>query len=607
MTKDDQDSLFAASDKGVYIASAKNPNLANYLNWRKDTRLDIDAQYTSITSFAGEVIVNKRIGTPGTDTLYRYSNAKWSPWVHAEMDRISSLRSCHGMLMVVYIYYVKYFDTNFSLVNGIYGYSPGAAFPLDAIVDNSQTVWIADSYSGLVSYTPSNGWFTRLNLSGPLTATVFNMKANGNNLYVVPGGRDNTYVPFFFPGQIYHFDNTNWYNSYGYNTPNLEQYHDLVTVSIDPFDPARVFAGSWGRGLVEFYNGNLVAHYGEGNSTLRHHTASTDTADIRVGGTCFDQDGNLWVVNTHNNNCLSRKSGTDWTGYNIPIINQADLGQLIVSKNGQKWIQMRITNSNSNSILVFTDNGTPKDFSDDQYKMLNSSVGSGNIPGQSVFAMVEDKNGQIWVGTEKGIGVFYNPENIFSGQNFDAQQVLVQQGLYVQYLMENEMVTALAIDGANRKWIGTDRGGLYLFSEDGTQQIYHFTEENSPLFSNRISSLAINPLTGEVFVGTDKGIISYKGTATEGGETFQNVYAYPNPVKEGYEGWIAIKGLVTNAQVRITDIGGNLIFSTKAEGGQAIWDGKNFSGRRAKTGVYLVYASSDKGEEKVVTKILIIN
>ena len=611
LTKDDHDTLFAASDKGIYLASAKNPNLANYQNWKIDTRINPNVKYTSITAFAGEVVVNKRDETSVTDTLYRYSNAQWNPWILSGNDRISNLRTCYDMLMVVYNYSVKYFETSFALHNGIYDYQvmPNTlkAVPLDAILDKNQSVWIADSKSGLISFAPATGLFQRINLSGPLTATVYNMKSLGNDLYVVPGGRDNTYSPFYVPGQIYHFDNTTWNNLDGSNILNLNRYHDLVAISIDPNDPGRVYAGSWGSGLLEFYNGNLVARYVENNSTLRHITSNPDTSDIRVGGTCFDQDGSLWVVNTHNNYCLSRKSGTKWIGFNIPIINQADLGQMIISKTGQKWIQMRITNSNSNSILVFTDNGTPDNSADDQSKMLNSLVGNGNIPGQNVYAMIEDKNGLIWVGTEKGIGVFYNPENIFSGQNFDAQQVLVQQGLYVQYLMENEMVTALAVDGANRKWIGTDRGGLYLFSEDGTQQINHFTEENSPLFSNRISSLAINPLTGEVFVGTDKGIISYKGTATEGGETNQNVYAYPNPVKEGYQGWIAIKGLVTNAQVRITDIGGDLIFSTKAEGGQAIWDGKNFNGRKAKTGVYLVYASSDKGEEKVVTKILIIN
>jgi hypothetical protein len=173
--------------------------------------------------------------------------------------------------------------------------------------------------------------------------------------------------------------------------------------------------------------------------------------------------------------------------------------------------------------------------------------------------------------------------------------------------MENEMVTAIAVDGANRKWIGTDKGGLFLVSEEGNSLIYHFTAEESPLLSNRITAISINPESGEVFIGTDKGLISFKSTATEGTDQMGDVYAYPNPVKEDYAGYIAIKGLVSNAQVRITDITGNLIYSTRAEGGQAIWDGKNFDGRKAKTGVYLVFAASDDAKEKIVTKILIIN
>ena len=302
------------------------------------------------------------------------------------------------------------------------------------------------------------------------------------------------------------------------------------------------------------------------------------------------------------------KSGSNWTGFNLPKSNESDLAQLMIDRYDQKWILMRYSNLNTNSILVFTDNGTPDDPSDDQSKLLNSSPGSGNISGNYVNAVAEDRNGQVWVGSEMGICVFYNPENIFvPGQNFDAQQILVQQGSYTQYLLENEMVTAIAVDGANQKWIGTDRGGVFLFSPDGTKQIYHFTIDDSPLFSNRITAIAINPLTGEVFIGTDKGVISFKSTATEGGDTFSDVYAYPNPVKEGYTGYIAIKGLVQDAEVKITDISGRLIYSTKAAGGQAIWDGKNFSGRRAKTGVYLVMASNEDGSEKIVTKILIIN
>ena len=278
---------------------------------------------------------------------------------------------------------------------------------------------------------------------------------------------------------------------------------------------------------------------------------------------------------------------------------------MIIDQQNQKWVVMRITTTVSNSLLVFKEDA--KNPANSKSIMLNSQPGSGNVPGQAVFAMAVDKNGQVWVGTEKGIGVFFNPENIFAGQNFDAQQILVQQGAYVQYLMENEKVTAIAVDGANRKWIGSEGGGLYLFSEDGTKQIYHFTTDNSPLLSNNILAIAIDPESGEVFIGTDQGLISYKGTATEGGTTFSNVYAYPNPVKEDYNGFIGIKGLVSDAQVRITDIEGNLIFSTKADGGQAVWDGKNFNGRKAKSGVYLVYAGNATGTEKIVTKILIIN
>jgi hypothetical protein len=144
-------------------------------------------------------------------------------------------------------------------------------------------------------------------------------------------------------------------------------------------------------------------------------------------------------------------------------------------------------------------------------------------------------------------------------------------------------------------------------SPDGTQQILNFNTTNSPLLSNTITDIAINHETGEVFFGTDAGIISYKATATAGREVNENVYAYPNPVREGYEGPIAVKGLVTDADVKITDISGALVYSTRAEGGQAIWHGKNFAGDRVSTGVYLVFITNEDGSETMVSKILVIH
>ncbi|HTX87724.1 MAG TPA: two-component regulator propeller domain-containing protein [Bacteroidales bacterium] len=609
LTLDDHDSIFAATDNGIYKAYSKDPNLANFASWRLDPGIDTTATFHDIVYFSGQLVVAKKNSGSTGDTLYRYQNYRWTPWVLDYSNPVMSLFPGTNSLAVAVNYFIKFYDSNFIPAGGVYSYDEfGNPRPNDVAIDKDNQVWIGDTYAGMIHTDLNVSFISAINLNGPLTNLVFGLTANGNDLYVAPGGRDNSYVPIYnISAQVYHFNGSSWYNVSSANEPAITGYIDVVTIAVDPNDHKRYYAGCWGSGLLEFYQDTLAVHYDESNSTLKHHSASTDPTDIRVGGVAFDSQGDLWVVNTHNNSCISRKSGNQWTGYTVPILDQADLGSMVIDGFNQKWIEMRNTTGNSYSILVFSDNGTPDNPSDDLAKKLNSADGNGAIPGNSVFAMAVDKKGSVWVGTESGIGVFYNPENVFSNQNFDCQRPLVQQGAYTQYLMENEMVTAIAVDGADRKWIGTDKGGVFLVSEDGTQQIYHFTAETSPLLSDRITSLAINPETGEVFIGTDKGLISFKSTATEGGETMGDVYAYPNPVKEDYSGWIAIKGLVTNAQVRITDVSGNLIYSTRAEGGQAIWDGKNFDGRKAKTGVYLVFAASDDGKEKIVTKILIIN
>jgi hypothetical protein len=610
LTKNDQDTLFAATEHGVYLAYAKNPNLANYQSWKLDTRLNTALKYDHIITFNGQVVVSQYQASPKGDSLFRNANGKWTKWVLDVSNPVEHFESTYGKLVISFNYFVKYYTQDFNYDNGVYSYEQIGPSPTDAIFDNSGLIWIADNNVGLGSLDTTNGHYNPIGLSGPLSSLVFASTSFGSDVYVVPGGRDLSYTPNYNNAAIYHYDGSSWNNITASTDPGLAGVTDLCTISVDPSDSKRVYSGSFFRGLLELYNGKVVARFGVGNSTLQHHSADTDTSDVRVSGTAFDSDGNLWVVNSHNNYCISRycrscSASTQWTGYNVPIIQQDDLGQMIVDNSNQKWVVMRIAGSITSPLLVFKEDAANP--ADSKSILLSQQVGNGNIPGQYVYAIAVDKNGEVWVGTEAGIGVFFNPENIFTGQDFDAQQILVQQGLYVQYLMENEKVTAIAVDGANRKWIGSEGGGLYLFSADGTKQIEHFTTDNSPLFSNNILALAIEPETGEVFIGTDQGLISYKGTATEGGDKFSNVYAYPNPVKEDYDGLIGIKGLVSNAQVRITDISGNLIFSTQANGGLAIWDGKNFSGRKATSGVYLVYAGNDTGTEKIVTKILIIH
>ena len=604
LVKDDKDTLWAATEKGIYKAWYKDPNLANYAVWKKDKRIDTSLMYNTITYFSGTVVANKH-RTSGNDSLYRY-NGNWSAWNTGEINPVMNLNSMYNVLVVSYNYFVDVYDQNFTKLKMINGYPGAGSFPQDAICDKNQTIWIADSYSGLVSFEMNSDQIKTFNLSGPLTANAFSMSSLGNDLYITPGGYDASFVPLAQPAQIYHFDDANWTNISGVNNPSLYGYNNIVSATADPSDPNRVYAATWGYGLLEFYNGILTERYTEANSTLHHHSAG-DTGIIRVGGSVFDAHGYQWIDCSHTNQCLSLKRGNQWTGFTITINNETDLGQILANRYDQVWMQMRYGNLNANSILVFTDNGTPDNPNDDLATKLNNTAGNGNIPGTTVFSMAEDKNGEIWVGTESGVGVFYSPDDLFSTHPSDCQRPLVQQGQYTQYLLESEQVNAIAVDGSNRKWMGTDRGGVYLFSADGTKQVYHFTADNSPLLSNRVTSIAINPLTGEVYFGTDKGVISYKSTATEGSDAFGNVYAYPNPVREGYQGYIAVKGLISNAQVRITDVSGRLVFTGKAEGGQVVWNGTTMNGQRVHTGVYMVFASNETGSEKVVTKILVIN
>jgi ribosomal protein S11 len=606
LTKSDQDTLFAATEHGVYFAYAKSANLANYQSWKRDTRLK-STIYDDIITFGGQVIVSQYRVSPKGDSIIRYSNGKWSPWVLSFSNPLKHMEVNYGKLVISWNYFIRYFNPDFSLAGEVDSYNGTGPNPTDAILDNAGTVWVADTLAGLISIN-NMSHATYYNISGPLSNLVFAMTTSGNDVYVVPGGRDLSYGSTLYLKEFYHYNNVSWNNITHNTDQGMNQCENPCVVAVDPGDAKRIYIGSWGNGLSELYNDKVVERYGAGNSTLAHIFLDTDTSDIRVGGVAYDSDGNLWVVSSGTNHCISRycKSCSSlWTGYNVPIIQNSDLGQMIIDHSNQKWVIMRVTTAVPNSLLVFKED--PTNPANSKSMMLNQQTGSGNVPGQTVYAFAVDKNGQVWVGTEAGIGVFFNPENIFTGQNFDAQRILVQQGAYVQYLMENEKVTAIAVDGANRKWIGSEGGGLYLFSEDGTKQILHFTTDNSPLLSNNIVSLSIDPETGEVFIGTDQGLVSYKGTATEGGDTFSTVYAFPNPVKEDYNGLIGIKGLVANAQVRITDVEGNLIYSTQANGGMAVWDGKNFKSKKADSGVYLVYSGNNTGSQKIVTKILILH
>jgi len=599
----DHDTLiYAATEAGVYSASYNNPNLANYASWMLHTGIDTTATYNYCTYFDNRIFTNKYSGSANSDSVLIYDGNTWSIMDLDFQSPRRNLGTSYDRLILSSYGRADVYDKNLDRELIIYGPSGTQVYPQDVIIDKNDFYWIADRYSGLVKVW-SGGWSGEFILpNGPSSNNVFALSSSGGDIWVAPGGRSTIWGTIYNKG-IFSFRNEIWNIIDTQEDPIMDSIVAFVDIGIDPSDRNHIYAPTWGFGLLELKDNKVLNILNEKNSSLQAFS-TTGTPQVRLGGVTYDRYNNLWISNSNVDSVLSvKRPGKAMKAlYLGSSSTNTEIGDLIVDSYDQKWILMRY-----NNVLVFNDNNTIDNPYDDRTRKLDGRDGNGSIPGTHVFSIAEDHDGEIWIGTDEGVSVIYSPGNVFTGGDFDAQKILVEEGGYAQYLLESESVTAIAIDGANRKWFGTDRAGVFLMSDDGTEQLLHFTIENSPLLSNSITALSINQETGEVFIGTAYGIISYKGTATQGESTNTDVYAYPNPVREGYSGSIAIKGLVKNADIKITDISGSLIYATKAEGGQAIWNGKSFDGRKAQTGVYLVFVSNEDGSETIVTKILFIN
>ncbi|MGE0634890.1 MAG: T9SS type A sorting domain-containing protein [Bacteroidia bacterium] len=602
----DGNEFYASSDAGIFHAPVNAPNLANYNFWTKynnlpPTNSNTGIIYNTVEYHAGNVFASMSVPSV-KDTLYVFDGNTWNYFDTITFNEVRSITSRHNKLAACGYGFMMIYNENDSLIQNIYQYfgmanqSPN---PMEGFSALNGDYWIADNGQGLVKN--SNVFdYSNVHPNGPRFATAFDMSVENSNLWVASGGVSVNWSPQFKSDGVASYINNTWNTVYPTAVTGVA-LTDIIRVAVDPVNPEKVYAGAWVNGMAEITNSSQSQAFDTSNSTLDDIAGYT-----RVGGFDFDADGNLWVANSNVPSPISvLKTNGTWKNFSPPNFNtQNRVGDLVIDSYNQKWLMMPY----GAGLLVFNDNYTIDVTTDDKYKTMTTSTGSGALPSIYVYSIAEDLDGEIWVGTDKGIAVFYSPGEIFAGNgNFDSQQILIEQDGYAQYLFETEIVSAIAVDGGNRKWIGTQNAGVFLMSPDGTEELLHFTEDNSPLFSNNILSIAIDDVTGEVFIGTQKGIISYKGTATEGGEIFNDVYAYPNPVHSGYDGPIAIKGLVKDADVKITDVSGNLVYATTANGGQAVWNGKKFDGEKVATGVYLVFASNEDGSQTHITKILVVN
>lgn len=604
---------FISTDRGIFSLPINALNPANFSEWKEETSSG-DYEFDQIYNFHGNVYANKNTGDFSNvyDTLYVRYQGEWMPTTNSYFN-LQQLVGREHELLVCNWDCVEVLDTNLSNVFRAMWYQDDGGYPdVREAVWDEDNIWVADNRYGLVLANRTYFYNKLFQLDGPYAKTAESFCSHHGITALVPGSRkgSSAFSPGYQMPSMSWFEHQTWhYNVWDFqNTSNGKSTFDLTNIIINPFNESEWYVASWGNGLFKCVDKRVTEHYTPENSLLD----STSNGQIFVSGLAFDDKGNLWVTNSECGNMLKmmEPNGT-WHQYNVTSgvistsVEEVVAEHLLVDSRGYKWITFpRDVNSNKYNLVVFTENGTYDNPGDDQFARINMNADA-EVNSASVFCIAEDLDGEIWIGTDKGIKVIYYPAKVFDGTAVP-RNILLEQDGYVSVLFEFEEITAIAVDGANRKWIGTSKAGVFLMSENGQEQLLHFTAEDNPLFSDQITSIDIDPFSGEVFFGTAKGIVSYTGTATMGSETYEDLLVYPNPIRHGYTGPVAVRGLKANSLCKITDASGRLVWQGYSNGGELIWNCKDHFGKRPSTGVYYVMASDEDGKDKVVTKFLFI-
>lgn len=588
--------IYAATSEGLLSANSSDPLLIHYASWTLEQAIPgTGASYSSLAVFGNKLVVVQSTGESLPDVIHYYDSFAWTQfssqyntiknaWANsnrlaiASRDGISLYQSLPGV------------PTSYTNYNGAAEFNPNfAAF------DFQGNLVVADKYQGLM-YN-NDDWWTRIAPNSPVEDRTYFVLPSNDDLFVVGGSRSDSWGNRFFPIIVHKFSNNQWVYDYNFN------YIDAVRITPSPFHSNEFYISSWGNGILVYSDGKFVENYNPSNSSLE---TIIPGAFCRIGGVVFDSKGNLWASNAGVTNPISvRTPDGTWKGFPYQsLINSQRQSDIILSPSGHLWVII----PSGGGLFVLNPGNDPLATSSHQVRKFLLTDSDGVSLPNDIYSLTFDREGYLWVGTNEGVLVSYNPQRVFEPSSFNIQRVKIPdvvQGLAV-FLLETETVTSIAVDGANRKWFGTQRSGAFLQSADGSKQLLNFTKENSPLPSNNIQHIGIHPKTGEVFFATDKGLISYRGDATEPNAKFGKVYAFPNPVRPDYNGVITITGLVDKTIVKITDVAGNLVYETQSLGGQAIWDGKNIQGNRVSTGVYLFFCADSKGEQSAVGKILFV-
>jgi ligand-binding sensor domain-containing protein len=578
--------IFLATSQGVLSAPATGVNLLDFRNWRRSGPAEgIPASPSTSIASRGSVVY----AAIANEGLYVMDNGNWQKSSLPETTQINNIQVSGNRLLVSVPGKIFSIDINNTVQEITH---PLLENPQEAAYDESGKLWIADASNGLVSNYA--GGFQSFIPNGPASSQTWGLLSYDKNILALPGAYTAvSFLPLNQTPGFYVFTPSGWVN-YTNTSPEpalrIPPVKDLISATYNPADK-NLYLGSFGEGLLIVKPDGSFETLNAANSPLQTNAEG----NIQITGLAADAEGNVWMTNfgaaSNQPSLYVRRRDNTWQSYTFAHAAARRPLSLLIDDNNVKWMRLAPP---AGGIWVF-------DEKLNRSRYLSTASGQGGLPSNVVNSLIKDKEGQIWVGTDRGVALFFNPFAVFSSTSFDALTPIFER----RPLLSNEVVTSIAVDGGNRKWMGT-RNGLWLFNADASELIHHFTSQNSPLLSNNILDIAIQPATGEVFIATGKGIVSYRGTATAGESVHSTVSVFPNPVRPDFTGLVGISGLVNNAIVKITDISGRLVYETRAQGSTAVWNVKDYTGRRAATGIYLIFSADAEGNETLVTKMAVI-
>lgn len=592
------DTIIALTNDGIYGANTGvQYNLLDFNNWYKFSVVDqlpeneyIGVAFSSDTTFLA------------TDSALFY--LKGSDWLlyenHLVGQTINSVGDENEQLVVqvndtIFAVHDKSSATGF--VNDNYSRAN------DLVLTPNNELFVASSW-GLMSNV-SNNQVSFYIPSGSNWEGAFRLYYGDNQVVKFHGGYGSAFVNSSSDRGYEYFDGTKWNLRNNWTTDRgfPSGWQDIVDGVYSPREN-KFFFCSYGYGIITYepsldtfkYYNDTIPYILEDNFVplVEYIASSGQYRTIDVG---IDKNDVVWFLVFQNSasspSILAKKTDNTWVQKSFSTTKGAKVVELTIDENNNKWIVL----SGSNGAMVYNENDI-NTTADDQVKYFNTTNG---LPTNVVYALEEDKDGEIWVGTSEGIAVFYSLSNLFNN-NIQATTPIFDG----RPLLTDEIIRAIKVDGGNRKWIGTENG-VWLMNEEADEVIHYFNTDNSPLPSNTILDIEIDDKSGEVYIATEQGLVSYIGTAIETGDVHRGNYdIFPNPVKPDFEGYITVDGLAYDATVKFTDVSGGLVYETDSEGGRAVWDGREINGEKVKTGVYLIFSSTKDGQDTFVGKVIVI-